>query len=539
MNDPPHFILRNPSDRLTYTSLPPLLHPQIFLVKPRAKPTGPIATLPNRGESRRGVPSRLQPLSFPPWYSPSLLLPRRTEHDRRLPWSPLPRRLLCLPLLSHVHNLAHHCPFPQDRERVPKPPWNDIPPFFSEESPRGTGARLLLDPSFVGSRLLRSQGLSLGVLRYIHSKEKPFVCGECGKGFCQSRTLAVHRILHLEESPHKCPVCSRAFNQRSNLKTHLLTHTDHKPYDCPSCGKVFRRNCDLRRHALTHAVGDAPPDNPSGPSGSGAAGSAGPPSSASPSSSTASSSSPPPRLVHANAPETIHIQHEERSRHHQHSLDRSRRGEEERRRGTEMGPLSGPSTSSAPSYYAMSFDAQQRQMQRPPRSSMIPSSSPGTSSGGATELLPVSIKRRPYDYLRPPNSAASASSGLVVVSSGRSSPPRPSTPPPPPPQNPPVQQAPPSRPQPPSPASCEPQRPPPAPSPPRSSHRSHPDPVEGPSGSSRKIDQTDPGGGEGTSSGSSGLRVDGPTYQPQPKPPGQQRPSQKMHGFSIEDIMRR
>lgn len=91
---------------------------------------------------------------------------------------------------------------------------------------------------------------------YIHSKEKPFKCGDCGKGFCQSRTLAVHRILHLEESPHKCPVCARSFNQRSNLKTHLLTHTDLKPYECTSCGKVFRRNCDLRRHALTHAVGD-------------------------------------------------------------------------------------------------------------------------------------------------------------------------------------------------------------------------------------------------------------------------------------------
>lgn len=95
------------------------------------------------------------------------------------------------------------------------------------------------------------------IYRYIHSKEKPFKCIECGKGFCQSRTLAVHKILHMEESPHKCPVCNRSFNQRSNLKTHLLTHTDHKPYEC-SCGKVFRRNCDLRRHALTHAVGDVP-----------------------------------------------------------------------------------------------------------------------------------------------------------------------------------------------------------------------------------------------------------------------------------------
>nr|CAI5822808.1 unnamed protein product [Callosobruchus analis] len=110
------------------------------------------------------------------------------------------------------------------------------------------------------SKLQTSLTIIISCFRYIHSKEKPFKCGECGKGFCQSRTLAVHKILHMEESPHKCPVCSRSFNQRSNLKTHLLTHTDHKPYECNSCGKVFRRNCDLRRHALTHAVGDVPAD---------------------------------------------------------------------------------------------------------------------------------------------------------------------------------------------------------------------------------------------------------------------------------------
>ncbi|XP_036882478.2 protein odd-skipped-related 1 isoform X1 [Manis javanica] len=45
--------------------------------------------------------------------------------------------------------------------------------------------------------------------RYIHSKEKPFKCQECGKGFCQSRTLAVHKTLHsqvkeLKTSKIKC-----------------------------------------------------------------------------------------------------------------------------------------------------------------------------------------------------------------------------------------------------------------------------------------------------------------------------------------------
>lgn len=87
--------------------------------------------------------------------------------------------------------------------------------------------------------------------RYIHSKEKPFKCSECGKGFCQSRTLAVHKILHMEESPHKCPICSRAFNQRSNLKTHMMTHTD-QPVECTMCARFFATFADLKNHESLH-----------------------------------------------------------------------------------------------------------------------------------------------------------------------------------------------------------------------------------------------------------------------------------------------
>ncbi|XP_044253189.1 protein odd-skipped-related 2-like [Tribolium madens] len=86
---------------------------------------------------------------------------------------------------------------------------------------------------------------------YIHSKEKPFKCTECGKGFCQSRTLAVHKILHMEESPHKCPVCSRSFNQRSNLKTHLLTHSE-RPLECTLCAQFFATYSDLKTHETRH-----------------------------------------------------------------------------------------------------------------------------------------------------------------------------------------------------------------------------------------------------------------------------------------------
>ncbi|KAF1387401.1 hypothetical protein PFLUV_G00078310 [Perca fluviatilis] len=130
-------------------------------------------------------------------------------------------------------------------------------PSLHKDRPRFDFANLALaatqeDPPKAADLAFRRQD-HLRDHRYIHSKEKPFKCQECGKGFCQSRTLAVHKTLHMQESPHKCPTCGRTFNQRSNLKTHLLTHTDIKPYSCGRCGKVFRRNCDLRRHSLTHS----------------------------------------------------------------------------------------------------------------------------------------------------------------------------------------------------------------------------------------------------------------------------------------------
>ena len=55
--------------------------------------------------------------------------------------------------------------------------------------------------------------------RYIHSKDKPFKCSECGKGFCQSRTLAVHKTLHLQVSwKGKDPVGEYGLNSSCHLQ---------------------------------------------------------------------------------------------------------------------------------------------------------------------------------------------------------------------------------------------------------------------------------------------------------------------------------
>lgn len=58
----------------------------------------------------------------------------------------------------------------------------------------------LRDHRWVTSAIIPNMTLTFnlsGCNRYIHSKDKPFKCTDCGKGFCQSRTLVVHKVTHV------------------------------------------------------------------------------------------------------------------------------------------------------------------------------------------------------------------------------------------------------------------------------------------------------------------------------------------------------
>ncbi|KAL4677597.1 hypothetical protein H8959_020271, partial [Pygathrix nigripes] len=90
-----------------------------------------------------------------------------------------------------------------------------------------------------------------------HLEEKPFVCPECGRGFCQKASLLQHQSSHTGERPFLCLQCGRGFRQQSLLLSHQVTHSGEKPYVCAERGHSFRQKVTLIRHQRTH-TGEKP-----------------------------------------------------------------------------------------------------------------------------------------------------------------------------------------------------------------------------------------------------------------------------------------
>ncbi|XP_036278605.1 zinc finger protein 350 [Pipistrellus kuhlii] len=96
------------------------------------------------------------------------------------------------------------------------------------------------------------EAFTIFILTEQRTREKPFICSHCGKGFLQNRDLIVHRRIHRGPKPCICSECGKGFVNKSNLTVHKRFHTGEKPYVCDECGKGFIQKGDLTAHQRVH-----------------------------------------------------------------------------------------------------------------------------------------------------------------------------------------------------------------------------------------------------------------------------------------------
>ncbi|XP_049547410.1 gastrula zinc finger protein XlCGF7.1-like [Anopheles darlingi] len=86
----------------------------------------------------------------------------------------------------------------------------------------------------------------------IHTRERVFLCDECGAEFVSSQGLAQHTLIH-KDREFECDVCGSRFSRKAYLRLHL--ENVHKPklnYKCAVCDRTFVTEAMMQQHMKLH-----------------------------------------------------------------------------------------------------------------------------------------------------------------------------------------------------------------------------------------------------------------------------------------------
>ncbi|KAK3731778.1 hypothetical protein RRG08_035443 [Elysia crispata] len=85
---------------------------------------------------------------------------------------------------------------------------------------------------------------------FTHTKEKRFLCDQCGFGAPTKTRLRRHAKSHLQTRAFVCEYCPYKASCKTHLRRHMRIHINSRPFACPYCKYTCNTHENMRKHIL-------------------------------------------------------------------------------------------------------------------------------------------------------------------------------------------------------------------------------------------------------------------------------------------------